>query len=109
MNNKEIGHFGESIAAQYLEKMGCEILDRNFCCRMGEIDIVAKEKDVIVFVEVKTRQSDNLGLPREAIDKEKIKHMRRAASVYMLANHLQDMEVRFDVMEVYCNRIEGSI
>ena len=47
MNNKEIGYFGESIAAQYLEKMGCEILDRNFCCRMGEIDIVAKEKDII--------------------------------------------------------------
>ena len=68
LNNKEIGYFGENIAAQYLEKMGCEILDRNFCCRMGEIDIVAKEKDIIVFVEVKTRQSDSLGLPREAID-----------------------------------------
>ena len=64
----ETGKIGENIAVSYLEKIGYKIIDRNFECRQGEIDIVALDNDIIVFIEVKTRASALYGLPKEAVN-----------------------------------------
>ena len=62
MNNKELGKIGENIAISYLEKNKYDILERNFYCKQGEIDIIAKQKGVIIFIEVKTRSNKRFGL-----------------------------------------------
>ena len=69
---KEFGNTGEDIATEYLEKQGYIILERNFYCKQGEIDIIAKDKNEVVFVEVKSRSDVGYGLPSEAVTKQKI-------------------------------------
>lgn len=108
MNKKELGVFGETIAVNYLEADGYEIVARNFKCRLGEVDIIGKKDNRIVFFEVKTRTSDELGLPREAVDEKKIEHIRKVAAVYMMWEKVTNYDVGFDVVEVYCNHIENA-
>ena len=81
--NKERGKQGEEIATQYLTKKGYQILERNFYARKGEIDIIAKEKQEIVFVEVKTRSNHQYGNPAEAVDSHKIHHIYDTAKYYL--------------------------
>lgn len=76
------GKLGEDVAVQFLKKSGFKIIERNFRIRGGEIDIVAIEKDALVFVEVKTRKSDEFGTPLEAITPWKIKALIKAAEFY---------------------------
>ena len=102
MNNRKFGDAGEDLACQYLEKQGYEILERNknyskFC----EIDIIAKEKNEIVFVEVKTRKCLTYGTPAEAVTKEKRRHIEKTAQYYLFTKQLEKQPVRFDVIEVY--------
>ena len=108
MNTKELGRFGEKMAAEYLKLNGYEIVAQNFSCRIGETDIIAKKNNRIVFFEVKFRTTDQFGLPREAIDKNKIEHIRKAAAVYMMWEKVTNYDVGFDVIEVYCNHIENA-
>lgn len=96
---KNLGDFGEMAAEEYLINCGYEILCRNFLVRGGEIDIVAKDGDMLAFVEVKTRSSQKFGYPSEAVDKKKIGHMLTAAEEYLRQNPT-DCEIRFDVIEV---------
>lgn len=92
------------MAAKYLEKIGYEIIDRNFICKQGEIDIIAKDKAEYVFIEVKTRSNFCFGRPSEAIDDFKRKHILRSAKYYVHLNGLEEAFIRFDVIEVYlCN------
>ena len=98
---KEFGNVGEDIAVKYLKSIEYEILIKNFRCRSGEIDIIAKDNDEIVFVEVKTRRSLNCGTPAESIDNTKIKHIYRASEYYLYKNEILDAFSRFDVIEVY--------
>ena len=84
-----LGDWGEKIAANYLMKQGYEILDRNYKTKLGELDIVAKEGDIIVFVEVKTRSSRSFGLPQEAVNFKKQNKIMRMALQY-----LRDRELR---------------
>lgn len=98
--NKDLGDFGETAAANYLQKKGYKILSRNYCVKGGEIDIIAIKKSVISFIEVKTRSSELFGLPVEAVNRNKIKHMLTAAERY-LTEHPSDNEISFDVIEVY--------
>ena len=72
---QETGRSGEEIASKYLERQGYEILDRNFNCHQGEIDIVAKDKNEIVFIEVKTRTNKKYGFASEAVNENKILHI----------------------------------
>ena len=81
--------------------MGYEIIDRNFMCRVGEIDIVAKDKNEFVFIEVKTRSNGCFGRPREAVDDYKQKHIYRSTRYYLHIHGLDNAFVRFDVIEVY--------
>lgn len=100
MSTWTIGLSAEEIAAKYLEKNGYEVLERNFRIRGGEIDIVAKEKDELVFVEVKARWSHKYGLPIEAVTPWKLKALQKTALFYILKIKWGDKPYRFDVVSV---------
>ena len=94
------GKEGEKIAAAYLKKNGYEIIEINFRCPIGEIDIVAKEKNDLVFVEVKTRKSIELGYPEQAVGMRKQKKMSQLALWYMQKRKIADTNARFDVVAI---------
>ncbi len=91
---------GEALAGKLLKKRGYKILKRNYVSKYGEIDIVAYDKGTISFVEVKTRQSENYGPPEMAVTKEKRKRIIRTASHYLVSNHIEDTDCRFDVVSI---------
>lgn len=95
------GKTGETEAEKYLRKQGYVILDRNFLCKKGEIDIVALDKKELVFIEVKTRKNDKYGMPSEAVTKKKIEHIYKAAEFYIHVRNLKEMDARIDVIEIY--------
>lgn len=108
---KEIGKWGENLACKYLEERNYKIIERNFLCRQGEIDIVAKDimKRELVFVKVKTRTDLKYGNPDEAITNEKLKHMKRTAKYFIYRNNLQNVAIRVDVMEVLIEKQECMV
>ena len=85
---QEIGKWGENLACKYLEKNNYEIIERNFLCHQGEIDIIAKDRNQreIIFIEVKTRSNLKYGNPAEAVNKEKQRHIKQVAEYYIY-NH----------------------
>ncbi|NLV20992.1 MAG: YraN family protein [Syntrophomonadaceae bacterium] len=95
-----LGRQGEEIAAAYLQQQGYEILARNYRCRYGELDIICKKNNIIVFVEVKTRRSDLFGSPEEAITRTKIQHIKKVALLYLAENKTSCREIRFDVVTI---------
>lgn len=99
MKNKTLGNAGEDLACRYLEKQGYEVLERNkhyskFC----EIDIIAKHKSTIVFVEVKTRKTNEFGTPSEAITKTKYENLKKGVQFYLSENKVKDF--RIDVIGI---------
>lgn len=102
-HNQLIGHEGENRAVDYLMKNGYEILCRNFRCREGELDIIAKDKKVneIVFIEVKTRTTLKFGMPNEAVNPIKQRHICEVSNYYIYKNNLEYYKTRFDIIEVY--------
>ena len=96
-----LGKTGEEIGTKYLIKNGYKIIIRNFRCRQGEIDIIAQDKNEIVFIEVKTRKNTNYGYPIDAVDKRKQKHILNASKYYIYINKLEKKNIRFDVIEIY--------
>lgn len=99
--NKKIGSFGEMLVITYLENMNYEILDKNYKTKFGEIDIIAKDKKEYVFIEVKTRTSSKYGMPSEAVNFNKEKHIKKSSQVYVYLNNLENKYIRYDVIEVY--------
>lgn len=97
----EIGKLGEDLAAKYLENNNYKILERNFECKQGEIDIIAKDKNELVFIEVKTRSKFTYGNPADAVDERKRKHIYKSAKYYIHIRNLEDEFIRIDVVEVY--------
>lgn len=95
-----LGEKGERIAVKFLKKNGYKVLETNFSCRHGEIDIIANKNDVICFVEVKARSNESYGRPIEAITPFKVKHMVRSAQYYIAKKSLEDKEVRLDIIEI---------
>ena len=104
-----IGKFGEDEASKYIEKQGYKILDRNFYCKRGEIDIIALDKKEIVFIEIKSRTNGTYGLPAEAVTKKKIEHIIKTAEYYLYVRNLQNEQVRIDVIEVYVHNNQIKI
>lgn len=100
---QQIGRSGEDIAAKYLMQNGYTILERNFNCWQGEIDIIAVDKQEIVFVEVKTRRNRRYGFAVEAVNDIKKKHLWKAVEYYVYSRNLQNEFIRIDVIEVYLN------
>ncbi len=97
----EIGKIGEDLATKYLENLGYTIVERNFVAVQGEIDIIAKNKEELVFVEVKTRTNTVYGKPIDAVDVPKQKHFLSTVKYYLYEKHLENEFVRLDVVEVY--------
>ncbi len=101
ISKKELGKSGEDISCIYLEQIGYRIIERNFKCKQGEIDIIAKDKDEYVFIEVKTRSNIQFGRPKEAVNEAKQKHIYQSTKFYLYIHGLNNAFVRFDVIEVY--------
>ena len=104
---KQLGDRGEDLAADYLEKQGFTIVERNYRARQAEIDIICEDlagNGDLVFVEVKTRTSASHGSPIESIDPFKINHVKRAASYYLYERGIEDRMCRFDVIGVRLRR-----
>lgn len=93
-----LGVTGENQAAVFLKKNGYRIVMNNYRLRSAEIDIIAFDKDVLCFIEVKTRTSDKFGLPQEAVSSRKIRKISLAALSYLKENGLMDKRARFDVV-----------
>ena len=100
MNNKFTGNYGEDLACKYLQKLGFKILKRNYRIRGGEINIVAKDSDTLVFVEVKTRYSHEFGDPAEAMTYFKMKALIKTTQFYLMQNKLENMSYRLDFISV---------
>lgn len=98
-----IGAEAENLIAAYLEANSHKILDRNFHSRYGELDIVAEESGIIVFIEVKYRKNNAFGTPAEAVTASKRAKIIKTAQAYILAKGLFDRPARFDVAEVYAS------
>lgn len=94
------GKEGEDIAMSFLKKKGYRILETNFRCALGEIDIVARENGDFVFIEVKTRKSGELGYPEQAVGMKKQRKISQVALYYLQVKHLLDVNARFDVVAV---------
>jgi len=110
MTGIRTGKRGEELAAACLREAGYRILDRNYRCLFGEIDIVAEEGGSLVFVEVKSRRSDAYGPPQLAIGRQKQKKISRASLHYLSEKRLNPRRVRFDVVAIRMtpagNRVE---
>ena len=108
MDRKKLGLLGEDTAAEYLMRDGYRIIERNFKCKLGEIDIIARRGGTLAFVEVKTRQDDFFGRPSEAVGSKKQQHIRRVAEIFLYRKKLNPMKIRFDVMVVEINHIKDA-
>ena len=98
-HNREIGMAGENAAAEFLKAKGYIILETNWRYGQNEVDIIAKDKTDLVFVEVKTRSSSKFGEPEMAVNKTKQKMYQRLATGYIEKNHI-NMDVRFDIIAI---------
>jgi TIGR00252 family protein len=107
--NRNIGHWGEDYAADYIEGLGYVILCRNFRCKCGEIDIIAKEKNYIIFIEVKTRYSTRFGIPVEAVTPSKQFKICKTAQYYIMKYNPSTYFYRFDIIEVCADYNSNSI
>lgn len=99
-----LGRYGEDLATRYLRERGMEILDRNWRCREGEIDVVALDGDCLVVCEVKTRAGRGVGDPVEAVTWEKVRRLRRLAAAYLSQRPERVAQVRVDVIGVVAQR-----
>jgi len=98
--NKQAGDRGEQLAANYLAGKGYAILEKKFKAKTGEIDIIARDGEYIVFVEVKFRTGLNMGYPREAVGYVKQQKIRRTALCYLSLKQNSQADMRFDVVEI---------
>ncbi|MDR2649666.1 MAG: YraN family protein [Clostridiales bacterium] len=99
-SNADLGAYGQRLAEDYLMANGFDIINRNFRCQSGEIDIIARDGEYIVFIEVKYRRSLSCGYPREAVGYYKQRHIRRTARYYIMYKQLSNQDFRFDVLEI---------
>ena len=99
-SNTDLGAYGQKIAEDYLTANGFNIIERNFRCQSGEIDIIASDGGYISFIEVKYRRSLAHGYPREAVGYYKQRHIRQVALYYIMTKQLKNQDFRFDVLEI---------
>ena len=98
--NRELGRRGEDAAARFLDRRGYDIVERNWTCAAGEVDIIARDGEALVFVEVKTRSNTEKGLPSEAVDAGKRRRYERIAALFLVDYDVVDVPVRFDVVSI---------
>jgi putative endonuclease len=101
--NSDVGKYSENLAKEYLEKNNYHILDRNFRNFLGEIDIICTKDNLLIIVEVKGRYNYDYGLPKESVNFSKQKSIAKIANSYIYHKRLFNINVRFDVIEIYLN------
>lgn len=101
INKRKLGKEYEDIASAFLMKKGYEILEKNYWCRTGEIDIIAKDGEYLVFIEVKYRKNQAKGAPIEAVDYRKIRNITKVCRHYLYTHQIsEDYPCRFDVVSI---------
>ena len=101
MNKRVVGDSKELLACRYLSEQGAHILERNFRCRQGEVDIIAKDGKYLCFIEVKYRSDDRFGEPQEAVNLKKQKHICKVSEFYLYSKYKSsDVPVRYDVVAI---------
>ena len=96
----DLGRRGEELALKEIKRMGYRLVEKNYRCPLGEIDIVARDGSYLVFLEIKTRKTGSIGLAKEAVNKRKKRQVSKAALAYMKANDCSDARSRFDVVAI---------
>jgi len=107
--SKMLGAIGEELAFHYLTGTGYKILLKNYECPLGEIDIIAKHKGALVFIEVKTRSSDAMGAPAESVTFHKRSQIVNAAQYYLKRYGIKDVTCRFDVVSIFLREDEEPL
>ena len=106
--NKDIGSFGEALARDYLISKGYKILNMNFRNKFGEIDIICKKNNLLIFCEIKSRYSNSFGSPIESITCYKQKLIIKLSVLYLISKKYYNFNVRYDIIEVIFNTITSS-
>ena len=106
---QKFGEESESIAVTYLKKQGYKIIEQNYRTKLGEIDIIAREKDTIAFVEVKSRKSKNFGSPKWAVTPKKQRKISMVALWYLKTTMQSNVKARFDVVSIISSKDKPSI
>ncbi|WP_353892122.1 YraN family protein [Proteinivorax hydrogeniformans] len=101
MSNQELAQYGERLAVQFLKDEKLKILDVNYSCKLGEVDIIAKDRGVIVFCEVKTRKNKNTIHPFDAITPRKLNTISKVGQTFLIKNNLIDVDYRIDAIAIY--------
>lgn len=100
----QVGQAGETAARRYLEKLGYGIIESNYRCSLGEIDLIARDKQTVVLAEVRTRTSSAFGSPEESITAEKARRLRRLALYYLQATRQGETPSRIDLLAVMLDK-----
>ncbi len=108
-SRQKFGEKSESIAVNYLKKQGYKIIEQNYRTKLGEIDIIAKEKDIIAFIEVKSRKSKNFGNPKWAVTPKKQRTISMVALQYLKTTMQSNVKARFDVVSIISSNDNPSI
>ncbi len=106
LHTRSKGSLHEEEAARFLSNLGYKILKRNYRTRLGEIDIIAEDRGIICFIEVKSRSSRNFGLPEDAVNAVKQRHIAKVALCYLKSQKKLDCNCRFDVVCIEVNQVE---
>lgn len=105
----ELGAFGEELARTKIKQLGYRLIVQNYRCPLGEVDLIAKDGDTLVFLEIKTRKGKNVGYAKEAVDERKRRQISKVALAYMKSKRCCDMKARFDVVAVSLGHSEPEI
>lgn len=108
MNNADLGKFGEQLACDFIRKKNYQIIDRNYRFKKNEIDIVAKKDNKLIIIEVKTRQTSEIGEPWQAVSKQKQKQVIKVANHYVQNNNIE-LETRFDIISIIHNSFRTEL
>lgn len=105
----DLGRLGEELALKKIKRLGYKCVIRNYRCSLGEVDLIAKDGECLVFIEIKTRKGKSLGYAKEAIDGRKRRQLSKVALAYMKSNNCCDTKSRFDVVAINLSDEEDQI
>jgi putative endonuclease len=104
-----LGAYGEKLAYKKVKRLGYKRIVQNYCCPLGEVDLIARDGDTLVFIEIKTRKGRSLAYAKEAVDSRKRRQISKVALAYMKANNCCDVKARFDVIAVHITQGKPEI
>ena len=105
----ELGRFGEELALKKIKRLGYKKIIRNYRCPLGEVDLIARDGDTLVFIEIKTRRGKSIYYAKEAVDEKKKRQLSKVALAYMKSNNCCDAEARFDVVAVNVDGLRTQV